>query len=366
MNKISAPPKAPTLADGVYFGLPEDTYHSLPRLSASGIKNLLVSPMDFWARSWLNPNVRSEDDEPEWAIKGTAYHKRICEGKEAFYACYAAELDPADHPDALFKQAHLKAACQELELKVGGTNAELIERLLAAGCKYRIWDVMVDEHRQENAGKTLLPAAWIYDIELAAACIEKHPTLCKSFKGGYPEVSVLWTAEVQKNDGSGEVFDVPMKARFDYLKPAAIVDLKSFANRMQKPMDRAVYFEIAAHRYHVQAAIYYQAAEALRGLLADKLVNVESGSAPSQAWLDAVAKNPKLFMFVFQQKGVAPVASGYTVPREMGLMSVAEAQIREAQQVFHDCLKHFGDLPWIMDRDLNQIGDNDIPPFATE
>lgn len=354
------------LADGVYFGLPEDAYHALPRLSASGIKNLLVSPMDFWARSWLNPRRKDDEDEPEWATKGKAYHKRICEGREAFYQAYCAELDPTEHKDALFKQAHLKAACKDLGLKVGGTNEELIERLIEAGYDGEIWEVLVDEHKQANADKIMLPADWIFDIELAAACIEKHPTLSKCFVGGFGEVSILWTAEVERNDGSGELFKVPMKMRTDYLKPAALIDLKSFANKMMKPIDRAVYYDMASHRYHIQTSVYYDGIQNLKRFVEADKVNVVSGPSPSKAWLESAAKLEKTFVFVYQQKGVAPVASGYVMPAGLGLISVGDAQVREAQQTFHDCLTHFGDAPWIMDRSLQQVGDNDIPQFATE
>jgi hypothetical protein len=39
-------PDAPKLpAPGIYFGMPEDDYFALPALSASGIKDLLASPM---------------------------------------------------------------------------------------------------------------------------------------------------------------------------------------------------------------------------------------------------------------------------------------------------------------------------------
>lgn len=352
------------LPNGIYFGLKDDDYHAEPRLSASGIKNLLVSPMDFWARSWLNPNAKDDDDEPEWAIKGRAYHARICEGKDAFYSRYVPEFTaPAD---CLRTAEDLKAECRAMELKLGGNKDELIERLLGAGCRKPILDVLADEYREANKGKSFLKPDWIYDIELAAACIEKHPTLSKCFTGGFPEVSILWTAEVEKNDGSGEFIDVPMKMRCDYLKPGAIVDLKSFANKMKKPLDRAVYYDMASHRYHIQTTIYYDGLQVARGLIADNCVHVLSGPIPSDAWLEAVAKLEKQFVFVYQQKGPAPVAAGYVLPSHLGLISVGRAQVREAQHQFHECLGHYGTAPWIMDRALQQISDTDIPQFATE
>src|SRR5688500_546982 len=45
---------------GIYFGMPEETYHSIHACSASGIKRLAVSSMDYWALSPLNEE-RPED-----------------------------------------------------------------------------------------------------------------------------------------------------------------------------------------------------------------------------------------------------------------------------------------------------------------
>ena len=103
-------------APGIHFGLPESDYHAVPALSNSGIKWLMVSPMDFWARSWMNEKY--EHETTSFMDIGTAYHARIVEGREAFYARYAAALDPADHPDVPRTQDELKDLCRELELPV--------------------------------------------------------------------------------------------------------------------------------------------------------------------------------------------------------------------------------------------------------
>lgn len=353
------------LNDGVYFGLSDEQYHSQERLSCSGIKNLLVSPMDFWIRSWLNPRRKEDDDEPEWALKGRAYHKRICEGKGAFDRAYAKQIEPQDVPGSLVTQAQLKAECLRLGVPVSGTKDVLSDRLRQFGCQ-NIWDDIESAYIRNHVGQSLIPGDWLYDIELAAACVEKHPTLSKCFQGGYAEIAVLWTAEVETNNGSGEFIQIPMKAKFDYWKPQAIVDLKSFANKMRKPIDRAVYYDIAANKYHIQTAVYYGADDAARRLIGEGKVFAASGGIPPGHILDKYAANEKTFVFTHQQKGIAPVAVGNTMPRSLGIVSVGQAQVREAQQTFHDCLKIFGALPWIMDRPLQQIADTDIPMFASE
>lgn len=356
-----------TLADGVYFGLDEDVYHAQPRLSASGIKNLLVSGMDFWARSWLNPRRKEDDDDADWKVYGRAYHKRILEGREAFYAAYASEIDPADHPGCLTKQAQFKEECRRLCLPVGGTNDELVARLQAAGCDKPLLPALIAENARTNAGKIFLKADWFHTIELSAACIFHNPTLSKVFSGGFPEVSVLWTAEVQ--DGrTGEIVTVPMKMRADYLKTSVIADLKTFANKMQKPIDRAVFHDIASNRYHIQVANYYAGIEAAEAMVERGQVHVVSGQPPKHKWLDAFAKEPKTFVFVYQQKGIAPIAGGYTMDDAQlsQLLGAGRAQIRDAQLKFAEYLAVFGDDPWIVDYGMKVVDDTDIPGFAVQ
>ena len=46
----------PFPAPGIYFGMPEDVYHAIHAVSASGLKKLATSNMDYWACSPLNPD----------------------------------------------------------------------------------------------------------------------------------------------------------------------------------------------------------------------------------------------------------------------------------------------------------------------
>ena len=83
----------PSREDGIYFNLPEAEYHALRRLSASGIKNILISLPTFWAKSWMNPEVADSDDKDTNAqILGRAYHAAIFE-PETLADRYAGEPD---------------------------------------------------------------------------------------------------------------------------------------------------------------------------------------------------------------------------------------------------------------------------------
>lgn len=349
------------LPDGLYFSLSDDDYHGQQRLSASGIKNMVVSPANFWAESWMNP--RKPEQDKDWATFGRAAHKRICEGSTAFYNAYVPEITPEDIPGALVKNDALKAECVRLGLPVSGTKEAMSDRLRQFGCRM-VWEDILKEYTALHQGKIMLPKGWLFDLEITAACAEADPIISKCFKGGVPEISVLWHAEVERRDGSGEVIKVPMKSRVDYLKPQAIVEKKTYTNQMGKSIKRAITYEIAARRYPIGVALYYQAFDIIQQFIKEDRM---FGERPSKAWLDGVVKctDPQ-YVFVFFQKGAAPVITGWIMPRGLGLVSVANMEVQEAQIKFHDCMVKYGTDPWVMSSPLEIIGDGDIPLWGSD
>lgn len=333
-------------ADGVYIGMDEDTYHAAPALSTSGIKHLLTSPMDFWARmSWLNPEY--EDEGTDAKDMGKAYHKRVVEGREAFYANYAPALDPRDYPAALTTADEIKERLVQLGAKVSGKKSDLIARLLESDPSAEIWDTLVSEHAEVNKGKDLLSFDLIKRIELSAAMIEKHPQLGKAFTGGYPEVSIFWTDEA----------GIPMKARLDYLKRQAVVDLKTFSNPFGKPIDRAVAYAIASYKYHIQVAVYMEAVKYAKSGLE------WHGAADDFRDKFAKADDPE-FLFVFQQTGVAPVARGYVFPKHLSY-DCGQIEVRNAKNQFAQYVGAFGKTPWVDMTDIRTLDDTEFPAFMT-
>ena len=339
---------------GLYFGLPEAAYHAHPALSNSGIKSLMISPMDFWARcSWLNPNA--EHEESPFMELGTAYDVRITEGRGAFYGRYAAALEPPE--DALRTADDLRQALADLGLKRGGNKPEMIDRLIEANpaLAANIWDLMEAEHRERHVGKALLAADQIRRIELAAAMIENHPQLSKAFTGGYPQVSIFWTCEET---------GCPMKMRADYLKTRAIVDLKTFSNPFGKSVDRAVVSAMANMRYHIQAAVYQEGVEAAKGM-----IRAMNGAAihgePEPAWVERfTAANEHAFLFVFQQTGIAPVARGYEMPRGL-IFDCGKIAARQAKEAYLAHLERFGTDPWVDVTDVRAFDDTEFPVYMT-
>jgi hypothetical protein len=356
MNMHAPKPKLVLPEPGVYFGMDEAEYHAIPALSNSGIKWLLVSPMDFWARSWMNPD-REEPEDTVFTEMGSAYHARILEGREAFYSRYAPALDPEDYPDALRTADEIKAALADADPKAkkAGTKADLIERLLAIRPEAIVWDTLLREHAERHEGKTLLSPALIRKIEISAAMIEKHPTLSKAFQGGQPEVTIIWNC---RETGA------PMKARIDYLKIRSIVDLKTLSNPLGKPFDRAVTSSMASGKYHIQAAIYCEAVAEARRMIRESDLCVHG--VVDTDWLKKFAASDDCeFAFVFQQTGVAPVARAYKFPKSL-VFDCGRIASREARRQFMEYRERFGDDIWLDFSDIHTFEDTDFPAYITE
>lgn len=346
------------MPSGIYFGLDEDRYHAAFALSSHGIKNLRQSTLDFWCRCpALNPDAaRLEAKEAEHLTIGRAYDARIVEGCDVFEKRFAARLDKGEYPTALHTNFQISEAIEAAGgptklIKKGKLKAELIAILAQHDPMALIWDTLERGHREAHAGKDLLPRVVMDRIEVAAKMIEAHPVLCKAFTGGMPQVSVFWEDEI----------GVPCKARFDYLKPRAIIDLKSYENTRSLPIQKAIAVAYASYRYNIQAAFYLEAGDRLRHLIDDGMVSGEVNNGFIAALHDAPDRS---FLFCWQQKGPAPVARGWMPPP--GTLAVGQMQIVEAKRAFARCWQTYGTDPWLDIADLYQADDTEIPAFIND
>lgn len=346
--------------DGMYFGLSDDVYHQIPALSSSGIKNLLISPVDFYMRCpWLSPSYQEDKEESEALFIGRAFHKRICEGKKAFDDTYVPEFEPPE--GSLRTGDELKAACKELGLPVSGTKATLIDRIAdhPLGGSYQIYDQLKSEFESANEGKEQISFDLLTRIEVANAMIEKNTELSKCFRGGLPEVSIVWS-------GHG----VRYKVRFDFLKPKSFTDLKTFANKMRKPIDDAIYYSMACEKYHVQFALYLLGADrAIEFAQQGKVYipeNYETKYPIVSPFLEEIAKTEKEAMgcyAVFQQKGIAPLARGKKFERGSMFWNGVHA-VEDATAIFKKNMGHFGTSQWVDTTPIEAFSDEKFPPFA--
>lgn len=342
---------------GVYFGMPFAQYLAIPALSKSSEKLLLRSPMDFWARTaWINPNA--DDDDTKAKLDGRAYHTRINEGADAFYKMHVADLEPTEHKDALVTNDEMKAALTKrgVAFKASARKGELVALLKENDPTVQIWEEMLRAHYAKHKGKTFLRAQVFREIEYAAAMIEKHPQLSRCFQGGYPEVAVIY-----EDPETG----LPIKAMIDYLKVQMFTELKTFANQLARPIDSAIRHEIAARKYHIDVASYLEAIKHAKRMIRERGTEAVHGEVPKD-WIDRFAATTEhTGVFVFQQKGIAPVARGKHMIARMSL-DAARDQIAEARRIYIKCIETFGTDPWVDLEDITDITDEDIPPYIVE
>jgi len=299
---------AAPIRDGIYFAMPEDTYLAAERLSKSGLKRIRMSPADFWADSYLNPNPPELTPEQERArhmarVIGRAYHCARLE-PEKFAATYVREISPADFngQDGFLGsgreiEAELAARGLPKKFKDDAGVLDQAKRLRAAGYPGPIWHIAESEWRGGVLpGQIAIPAKTFDEIAVDMERIRAVPAVQKLLTGGAAEVSVFWTCQET---------GIPMKARFDYLKADRWVEFKTFANSSRKALNQVITDAIRFERYHIDAAGYMEAAEAVRS----GVLEVVGEASPAALKIIAAIQArplPLACHLVFQQKGGVP------------------------------------------------------------
>lgn len=364
--------------EGIFFGMDEETYHAIPAGSNGGIKKLAASPMLYWADCrWLNYDYE-EREEKEHFDTGHAVHCRVLEGREAFQARFAVGLDKKDYPNALDTLKEIRAAWPDGIKPKGASKRECFDNLKVYDATVELWDDLLAEHEKANEGKTMIPAKTVRQIEIAAAIMEKDPELSAALRGGYPEVVLLW---ICRKTG------VPMKAKADYLKTKMIVDLKTIANQKEQSIENAIRFEIANRRYGIQPSVYLEGAKVVRQLVRERGEEAifdwpsmtrdgKLAISPEEAkrideqreWVRKWASHtlPDEFMFIFQQKGAAPVARGLFWPRAGTTRMLCDDIMMRMKRRLRTFSETFGCDPWLDVAPVYDLADEDLPPWSSE
>lgn len=298
------------IVDGVYFGLPADVYHAVPRLSSSGIQKMCVSPGTFWRGSWLDPDRPDlDEDETIWQVLGRAYHTARLE-PHLFEQLYVRELDKADAPKGtLFTGTEMGKALEDMGLKKSGSVMEQAERLVASGYPAsQLWPLVKAAWDQERGTRTPLPAKHYDQMITDRDRISRNSQIAPLLTGGEAEVSIFWTDE----------YGLKMKARVDYLTRDWWSDFKTFDNSRGKNLNQALSDAVRYNRYYIQAPVYREAIEAVR---TGGLDIVEAQTDDQRALIAAIRIKPGELRcwYIFQEKGGVPNLLArefpfYTVP----------------------------------------------------
>jgi hypothetical protein len=373
---------------GIYFGMPEEEYHALPACSSHGIKDLASSPMLYWARSTFLSDIarkrKAERDEKESLhhTVGKAYHCRIMEGLEAFNQRFAVWLTEEECKGALDTTEQIKAAITNAGHKPLGKildtlpdsdepyqraakKADWINQLLDIDPDARILDKLNEQHMFNHRGKSFITAEAYDQIEIAAKMVEADPEVRHAFTGGHAEVVLIWFCPVT---------GVPMKARVDYLKLKACVDLKTVANQQGRSIERAIAMEVANYRYAIQPSVYVEGVDEVRKLVREAKASIIccGDITPERCkeyinWTLQWANQEECeWLWVFQQKGDAPITRGVWYPLRGTTRTVTDDLVRKAKLKFRHFSQTYGVDPWLDVAPIYDMADEDLPPWATE
>lgn len=346
----------PQIEPGVYFGLPESVYHAAPGLSNSGMKQLAVSPLNYWHCN-LNPDYE-RPQETDAQRFGTAVHCRLLE-PERFPRCYAEKLSRDDYPNALDTIDEMKAFLLAHNLPTScKRKQELIDRIREHELDVEIWDDVQTWHAEATAGKVLLGRKEWQRVDRVAEIVAADPFASAAVTGGVPEVSFF-----VRDPETG----VLLKARMDYVRPTATIDVKTFSNSRGKPTDKAVFEAIYYEGYYRQCVFYHRVRELARQQLVAGEIGLH-GEAPPE-WLQAfLAADQHNFAFLFIES-TEPFDLRVVVLRRAEapgadtniFWASAEMQIAEMTAIYAECVEKYGDGPWREPHRPHVLADTDLP-----
>lgn len=328
---------------GVYFGLPDDDYFRDPALGSTDIKKLLISPADYWCESLYNE--RRNPKATRYLDRGHGIHAMVLFGEAYFDKSFARKIQRDDYPDALVTMADMKAALKAVGLSTSGKKEDLAARLRENAPRFVLFDDLVEE--QQRSGKTILEPDDYDRIIIASAMIKRNPALKNCFENGVPEVSVFW-----EQDG------VRFRARFDYLRMQSTIDLKSFTNKMERPLAEAVNSTFWNQRHDLQAAHYLNARTIMRDLFNQGRVFGDI----DRDWLRRVVEvENDVFVFVYHQLSGSTVTRGRFVRRGEHVDGAASAQIARAADIWRENFSRFGEDMWVDMTPLDEVVAEDVP-----
>jgi hypothetical protein len=343
--------------------MPFDEYLGIKCLNASGIKLLNISESDFWYRSWMNPKSKYIDEDSKAKMEGRAYHCRILEGEDAFHTRYALEYDDtADDPMILRGNKEMIDALTRLGIKgISSKSAESLSKLCAQYLpQYKTLHTLKSAHLEAAQGREMIHPQKLYEIEMGELMIKNHPDIKGYFRGGYPEVTVIF-----------EAFGVRFKIRFDYLKVWDASDLKTFANVMGAEIKLAVNKAFSNQKYHIQGTLYLCGVEIAKRYAAQGLVygfdKVEPDESRREKWLDMFSKNEcNELKYAFVQKGDVPT----TIPRIFSKKEKMFAQgfevIQNGITRFKNAYERHGESVWITTIREEYLHYDDMPPWIND
>jgi hypothetical protein len=166
--------------------LSNESYQAMEEISGSDLNTVFQKSLAHWKYS--------ESKSSKALEFGIVSHAMILE-PERFDDEFVKALDLAEYPDAMVTTKDLQAWLKDRGQKVSGTKPEITERIIGIAKmtleQVFIWDLMVVEHSESNADKTIVPIADYEKVQLMRDCITSNKAMADMLKNGIAEHSIV-------------------------------------------------------------------------------------------------------------------------------------------------------------------------------
>lgn len=323
-------------ASSIVQGIPAVDYHAHLALSASGMKDLAVSPLRYWYLH-INPD-RPERKETHEQQFGTALHCLVLEGEEVFHERYTHAVDKSDYPDCLITIEDLRGWLRKKGLKDSGTRkTELISQVRDVDSSVPIWDVICEGSLANAAGKRSISKSEFERIQNAADALLGEPQLREILRGGESEVSIL--TDDPKNG-------TPWKARLDWVSDVCILDIKTFTQKRGKSIDESVADAIYYETYYRQAFFYSTIHQ-----------RITSRKKPAKFVMAFVESDPPHEVRIKELR-----------PATDGVMNVywsrAQIEVNHYSRLWAMFMREYGEKPWRVEQKIEVLLDEEMRALA--
>ena len=281
--------------EGIYFDMPFDKYCELPYFSRSGSKDVIFDLEEAKYRM-----THSMETTPAMDL-GTTIHSMFLE-PEDYEKTYVKAIKEEDFADkiALKVTDDFKEILKSVGEKVSGKKEDLIERArpYIDPAKFIIWDEVNAAFYAdvEESGKKILSNSDFEVMEGLRESYKNKNDIPQIIDNGRAEVTIIW-----KDAATG----IMCKCRLDWVRPEAIVDIKSFSVKdKSKSLFEYLFKQTTSFYYNYQFVIYAEALEAI-------INKINAGKAKvygkhDEAWLKEFLENPVKQFFIVYVRTAAP------------------------------------------------------------
>ena len=291
-----------------------------PGLSASGMKDLAISPLRFW-HLHVDPERPKPIRTPAMEF-GSALHCAILE-PEKFARRYCQKISPGDFEVCLVTVEDIrKWVTDNGGTPKGASKSKLIDQAQAIDPAVPIFDVLKYEHDDKNSSKVQFGRDDWERLHGAIDVLKSEPKLAEILSHEDGETERAYFVE---HDG------INLKARMDFVSPDVTLDIKTFTARPGETIDKAVTNAIWFRRYYIQAFTY-----SLVRSIADGFDSAEA--APPFVFAFVESDPP----YETRLRVMRPTLAG----QPNLLWERARMEVAAMVQLYRDLKEQFGEEPW--------------------